>query len=119
MHALRSARFLARLVLAWFVAVVGVAAAAPAWHPTALDVICTGAGMKLVPGEPGEPGEGEAPGAAALDCPLCITVAPPPAGVQAPHVQPPAGAVPAWPAARAVVAAMPALPARGPPSRSA
>jgi hypothetical protein len=113
MQSLRSTRLLARLVLAWFAFVVVAAAAAPALHPQALDMVCAGSGMKLVPADSGD---GEAPRAAALDCPLCIVVAPPPAQVL--PVQPaPAGRLlqPIL-STRSADTPAPALPPRGPPA---
>lgn len=112
MQGLRSARFLARLVLAWFALVVGLAAAAPALHPQALDLVCTGSGMKLVPVDAGD---GDAPQPAGLDCPLCVAVLPPPAQLQATPTAS-VGVLPAFnPASRSATAAAPALPPRGPP----
>jgi hypothetical protein len=116
MHSLRSTRLLARLVLAWFVAVVGVAAAAPAWHPQSLDLVCTGAGMKLVAVDAGD---GEPVGAGGLDCPLCATVVPPPPVHPAAGLLPEAPLAQVQPAVPAAAAAMPSPPARGPPSRLA
>src|SRR5690606_27010766 len=76
MQPLRSARFLARLVLAWFVLVVGAAAAAPLLQgPSGLQVICSGGSMQLVDvgDEDGRPSP-----VATLDCPLCVAAVPPP-----------------------------------------
>jgi len=113
MQPLRSARFLARLVLAWFALVVVAAAATPAIHPQALELVCSGGSIKLVVAG-GD--DGQAPATASLDCPLCMVVAPPsPAGV---HVQPlPHGmALPSLPAAPRIAHAAASPPARGPPS---
>ena len=74
MHSLRSARFLASLVLAWFVLSIGVAIASPVVQPRGLDFVCVGAGLKLL--QAGD--DGEAVPAAGLDCPLCSTAAAPP-----------------------------------------
>ncbi|RYF01228.1 MAG: DUF2946 domain-containing protein [Comamonadaceae bacterium] len=88
LHALRSARSLARLALAWFVVSVGVAVAAPALHPAqALERICSGSGeMRWVPAALAGPaaadvGAAPASGHHTLDCPLCLSPAPPPRAV--------------------------------------
>lgn len=117
MHALRQARFLARLVLAWFALSVGIAVAAPLVQPQAVQFICAGGGgMKLlVTGDDGN----AAAGAPTLDCPLCATVAPPPVAAPAAVLPLPLGvAMQPIPAARiaALTAAPP--PARGPPGRA-
>ena len=79
MQSLRSARLLARLVLAWFVLAMGVAVAAPMVQPRGLDFVCVGTGLKLV--QTGADGQSAVvPGG--LDCPLCSTaIAPPPAAI--------------------------------------
>lgn len=116
MQSLRSARLLARFVLAWFALVVGIAVAAPLVEPDALQVICSGSGMKLV-AVGGD--EGESPTVATLDCPLCAAVAPPPAVVTLPQPQPLAHVLQSVPAARLAALTAPVPPARGPPSRFA
>ncbi|QJW85595.1 hypothetical protein HK414_26955 [Ramlibacter terrae] len=114
MHPLRSARFLARLVLAWFVLSLGVAIASPVVQPRGLDFICVGAGMKLL--QTGD--DGEAVPASGLDCPLCSTAAAPPpapaavALLAASHERAPSSARSAPPAHD-----LPVPPARGPPAR--
>lgn len=116
MQPLRSARFLARVVLAWFVLVVGFAAAAPIVQPQSLDVICSGGTMKLV--VQGDADEGQAPATVSLDCPLCMSVAPPPAVVTFAEPQPLGRALQSIPAAHIAAFTRPALPARGPPALS-
>jgi len=118
MQPLRSARFLARLVLAWFALVVGTAAAMPLLHPQAggLQLICSGGGLQLVAA--GDE-EGQPPAGATLDCPLCAVVAPPPPAVTVESSPPLARLLQSIPAARLAALAAPALPARGPPSRFA
>lgn len=44
MHRLRQARFLARLVLAWFALPLGVALASPLVQPQSLEMVCSGGG---------------------------------------------------------------------------
>src|SRR4051812_26273278 len=116
MQRLRHARFLARLVLAWFALAIGVAVASPVVNPQAAQLVCSGGGMTLqVPaGDDGTPAV-----AHTLDCPLCAAVAPPPPLVEAaPTVQPLAHIVQAIPAARHAARIAAPLPARGPPSLS-
>jgi hypothetical protein len=72
MQTLRHMTRLARLVLAGFLLSLGVAAAAPALKPHVLEMVCSGGVYKLVSQE------GGAPGAAALDCPLCAPAGLPP-----------------------------------------
>jgi hypothetical protein len=116
MQDLRHARFLARLVLAWFALAIGVAIASPIVKPQGAQLICSGGGMtlQLPAGD-----DGTAPVAHTLDCPLCAAVAPPPPMAEAvPVVQPLGHVVQAIPAAihAARIASPP--PARGPPSLS-
>jgi hypothetical protein len=118
MHRLRTARFLARLVLAWFVLSIGVAVASPMVKPQAMELICTGTGAikVLVKTDDGV----KEMSSHTLDCPLCATAGSPPPAPRAEvaparilsHVlQPVAAAHIAW------LSAAP-LPARGPPSLS-
>ncbi|HYF19352.1 MAG TPA: hypothetical protein VEA40_15910 [Ramlibacter sp.] len=116
MPALRRARFLARLVLAWFALAVGVAVASPVVQPQSVHLVCSGTAIELV-----LPGAGDGPAAPhTLDCPLCATpggLPPAPAGSAAlrlplPHVLQPV------PAARLAARTAAPLPARGPPAWS-
>ncbi|MCZ8253323.1 MAG: hypothetical protein O9318_12700 [Hylemonella sp.] len=118
MQALRHARFLARLVLAWFVLSLGVAIATPLVQPQSLELICaTGGAMKLIvksaDGTAQERGH-------TLDCPLCATVAAPPPVLTTVVVAPSSLAHALQPVAAAHIAARTAapLPPRGPPSLS-
>lgn len=118
MQALRHARFLARLVLAWFVLSLGVAIATPLVQPQSLELICaTGGAMKLI--------VKSADGAAqerghTLDCPLCATVVAPPPALTTVVVAPSSLAHALQPVAAAHIAARTAapLPPRGPPALS-
>ncbi|MGQ0710035.1 MAG: DUF2946 family protein [Rhodoferax sp.] len=128
MHRLRQRPLIARLVLAWFVWVLGVAVAAPLINPEASArnamLVCSGAGSVLVAMADADPANGGDPGAAprpmGLDCPLCAAVAPPPA----PALAGAASALPAGPAPWAAHAAPRAtrvaapLPPRGPPAHA-
>lgn len=118
MQALRHARFLARLVLAWFVLSLGVAIATPLVQPQSLELICaTGGAMKLIvknaDGTAQERGH-------TLDCPLCATVAAPPPVLTPVVVAPSSLAHALQPVAAAHIAARTAapLPPRGPPTLS-
>ena len=115
MQALRRARFLARLVLAWFAMSLGVAIASPLVKPSGIEVICSGGGsIKLL--VKGEEGGGKA-ASHTLDCPLCASIAAPPPALRADlefhpvlgHVLRPI------PAARIAARIAAPLPARGPP----
>ena len=76
MSALRHARFLARLVLAWFVLSLGVAVASPLVHPQAMELVCSASGVVKVVVQ-GDDGAQEL-GRAHIDCPLCIPAGAPP-----------------------------------------
>lgn len=115
MHALRSARHLARLVLAWFVLSLGVAMASPVVQPQSLELICTSSGALKVLIKSAD-GVKEA-SSHTLDCPLCSHIGSPPPHAQgvAEPVQPLAHVL--QPIAAAHIAWLTAapLPARGPP----
>jgi hypothetical protein len=75
---------LARFVLAWFVLHVGAGVAATVVDPQALQVVCAGSGVKLVPGDDGQ----ARLVSGGLDCPLCSpALAPPPVPVAMPLLQ--------------------------------
>lgn len=116
MQRLRQARFLARLVLAWFALALGVAVASPLVKPQAIELVCSGNGAikLLVKGEDGKPAGAHH----TLDCPLCATQGGPPpvARLAVPPAQPVGRALqPVVAAPIAALAAAP-LPARGPPA---
>ena len=109
----RSMVFLARFVLAWFVLHVGAGVAAPMVNPQALQVVCAGSGLKLVPGDDGQAQVVRS----GLDCPLCSpALAPPPTPAAAPLLPsaPPPAAVQPQPFVPPSNQAPP--PARGPPA---
>lgn len=115
MQRLRQARFLARLVLAWFALAIGVAVASPVVQPKAVEMVCSGGVMKLMlQGDADEPVASHT-----LDCPLCAsTSAPPPARSTHAVQLPLAHVVQPIPAARLAARVAAPLPARGPPSYS-
>jgi hypothetical protein len=117
MQSLRRARFLARLVLAWFALSLGVAIASPLVKPSGIEVICSGTGaMKLL--VKGDADGGKPASSHTLDCPLCASIAAPPPAVRTDLVFVPAlgHAVQPIPAARIAALTAAPLPARGPPS---
>jgi len=115
MQALRTASTLARLVLVMFALSLGAAAASPLFKRGAIELVCSGGGMKWQSTDSDSHGgsSGSIP-----DCPLCVSPgAPPPvvtmAGkVAAPSLAPRPFCV-ASPLARAATGP---LPARGPPA---
>lgn len=117
MQTLRHARFLARLVLAWFVLALGVAVASPLVKPQAMELVCSSAGsVKLV--KTGD--DGSQPSSHVLDCPLClIASAPPPATLSLSQAGPlQAATLLAGITAPLASRAAAPLPPRGPPSRA-
>lgn len=115
MQALRRARFLARLVLAWFALSLGMAVASPLVHPQAMELICSGSGlMKVVVQTDDGPQE---QGSHALDCPLCASTGSPPSAVAATAepAQPLSHALRPLAAAHIAWLTAAPLPARGPP----
>ena len=77
MQFLRNARLIARLVVVWFALSLGAAIASPLVAPKAVELVCSGASVKLV--VQGDDGQMTDMGHSSLDCPLCaMTSAPPP-----------------------------------------
>ncbi len=116
MQTIRHFRWLARLVLAWFVLSIGVAGASPLVHPQAMELICSGAGaIKMLVKT--DDGAKEMP-SHTLDCPLCAHVGAPPPTSQAllPVVHPLAHALRPIPAAHIAARTAAPLPPRGPPA---
>lgn len=71
MHALRTSSILIRLVLAWFVLMLGVATASPIVHPQTMQVVCTSSGaMKVV--VMSDDGQTSDHTPHTLDCSLCL-----------------------------------------------
>lgn len=118
MQPLRQARFLARLVLAWFALSLGVAIAAPLVKPRAMDLVCSAGGaLKLI--VKSDDGAKEVSGHT-LDCPLCVPLGAPPPAARPQAVPPQALAHALHPIVAAHIAARTAapLPPRGPPAFS-
>jgi len=117
MQFLRRARFLARLVLAWFALALGVAVASPVVKPQAAQLICSGSGAMQIVVPAGD--DGQPPSTHTFDCPLCAAVAPPPPLVAtAAFLQPLGHVLQSVPAARLAARTAAPLPARGPPLAS-
>jgi hypothetical protein len=123
MHHLRTSPFLARLVLAWFLGVVGLAGAAPLIHPQSLELVCGASGaVKLVvvsaAGDDETSPRTQALGPHGLDCTLCLQLQAPPPYVS-PVALPGAGLQPAPAGWVDRITGLrwhgPPLPARGPP----
>ena len=115
MQALRKASFLARLVLAWFALSIGVAVASPLVKAPGFELICSGgAGMQLLAqsDQDGVPVAGHT-----LDCPLCASLASPPAKAQGvtQATRPPSHVVQSSTSLRIAALTAPPPPARGPP----
>ncbi len=107
---------LRRLVLAWFVLSLGVAAASPLVHPVNFEMICSGTSVKFIAQVDGEAVEMTS---MSMDCPMCFTALPPPpqpALVFVTMHPPLAYATRSIPAARIAAATAAPLPARGPPA---
>ncbi|WP_028606109.1 hypothetical protein [Ottowia thiooxydans] len=73
---LRSVGHLGRWVLLWFMLSLGVAMASPIVNPSALDMVCSSAGMVKVVVQTDD-GVREL-GAVQLDCPMCMPTGTPP-----------------------------------------
>ncbi len=118
MRFLRDSKLTARLVLAWFALFVGVGLASPLIKPESVQMVCSASGqMKLVAADQGE---GEVRIASGLDCPLCVSVLPPPV-LSSPDftfASPLAHGLRPIVAAHIAAATAPPLPSRGPPHLS-
>ena len=117
MHLLRTSPLLLRLVLAWFVVVLGVAVASPFVHPVSMQLVCSAGGNVTVVAvdEDGRPLQA---GQHTLDCSLCLPAALP---LPIAHALPDASLLPAHEPLFMVAASLAArvgapLPPRGPPS---
>lgn len=114
MQALRNASSLARFVLVWFALAIGAAVASPVIKPQAIELICSGGAIKLL-GSSDDGGETAA--GHTLDCPLCASLAAPPAARQD-FVRglPPGDVLQSILAARTAALTAAPPPARGPPA---
>ncbi|HUR90601.1 MAG TPA: hypothetical protein VMZ74_16070 [Ramlibacter sp.] len=113
MQALRHARRIARLVLAWFALSLGVAIASPLIKHADIEFVCSGSSVKLI--VKGDVGSKTA--SHTLDCPLCAGIDTPPAvaSVDIPYAALLGRALQPIPSARIAALAFASLPARGPP----
>jgi hypothetical protein len=113
----RTARSVARFMLAWFALYLGATVASPLLTSGGYAVVCSADGIaRLVQtDDAGNPDEARA----SLHCPLCVPAgAPPPpaAAFAATPLQPLAYVLPAAPAAWPAAFTVAPPPARGPPS---
>ena len=117
MQALRSSKFIARLVLVWFALFMGSSMAASLINPGNLQMVCSSdGGMKMV--DTGD-GDGEVKLAKPMECPLCTSVAAPPPAIRSGQLPAPsslAHALHSVAAAHIASVTAPPLPSRGPPS---
>lgn len=119
MVSLRTRPFLVRLLLAWFICALGVAAAAPMVQPRTMEIVCSAAaGAHLVVID--EDGKADPAGQHPLDCSLCLNVTAPPVAHAdpAPAPQPLAHALQPLVAAHIASLVGAPLPPRGPPAQS-
>lgn len=123
MHTLRTSSLWVRLVLAWFLATLGVATASPVVHAHAYQMVCAdgaGAGvMKLVLVD--DEGQAVDAGHHTLDCPMCLPAMLPPAPLVLSFERPEPLAHALQPRVAAHLAATVGapLPPRGPPAARA
>jgi hypothetical protein len=76
MQYLRSAKLIARFMLAWFALSIGVAIGSPMVKPQGMQLICSGSGAMTVVAA-GD--DGKVPSTShTLDCPLCSSLSAPP-----------------------------------------
>jgi hypothetical protein len=117
MHTLQTTKTLARLVLAWFVLMLGIAIASPIVAPKTMEMVCSDGGpMKLIVVD--QSGDVTAAGQHTLDCAMCLpaSLTAPVAGQIAPQLQPLAYALNPVEKARIAALVGAPLPPRGPPS---
>ncbi|MCW8174908.1 DUF2946 domain-containing protein [Verminephrobacter aporrectodeae subsp. tuberculatae] len=119
MQTIRHARWLARLVLAWFVLSIGVAVASPLVKPRSMELICSGSGAITLLTQTAD-GTQEISNHHTLDCPLCVHAGAPPSRPASgqPVVYPRAQTLRALPAAHIAARTAAPLPPRGPPTHS-
>ena len=118
MQTLRRSLSVVRLVLAWFVLTLGIAVAAPIVQPHSTVLICSEGGSKMIMVD--ADGERVSDTGHALDCPLCLPAALPPAfaTVKLPVAPPATCALHPFVSAHLAALVGAPLPARGPPSHS-
>lgn len=117
MHTLRTSQLLLRLVLVWFVAVLGVAVASPVVHPVSMQLVCSDEGSFVIVAVDDD-GQRSQVGQHTLDCSLCLPATLP---LQVSHVWLGATRLPAHKpqfvaAAILTVRVGAPLPPRGPPA---
>jgi hypothetical protein len=116
MHALRQAKFIARLMLVWFVFSIGIASASPLVSPKAMELVCSSGGvMKLVSSDNNNTDKHDN---AMPNCAMCMLAALPSAPLGTTFDKPSDLSHALHPRAAAYIAAAtaPPLPSRGPPA---
>ena len=118
LHHLRRTRWLAALLLAWFVLFVGAAATAPLMKAGPTAALCSASG--IVKGIGGLEGEAPAKAQHSIDCVLCCFTADAPVAPVgwAPPAQPLGHVLQSIPSARIAAITAAPLPPRGPPNLS-
>lgn len=116
MHALRQAKFIARLMLVWFVFSIGVASATPVVSPNSMELVCSSGGvMKLVSSDSNN---ADKHNNTLPDCAMCMLASLPstPLGTTFDKPSDLSRALHPIAAAHIAAATAPPLPSRGPPS---
>lgn len=116
MHSLRQAKFVARLLLVWFVFSIGIASASPLVSPKAMELVCSSGGvMKLVSSDSNNADKDHN---LMPDCAMCMLAALPSAPLGTTFDRPSDLSHALYPraAAYAPAATVPPLPSRGPPA---
>jgi glucan phosphoethanolaminetransferase (alkaline phosphatase superfamily) len=116
MHGLRSFRWIAQLVLAWFALFLGSAIASTVIEPDSVQIVCAaGGGMKMV--DMSEDDEALM-STLSLDCPLCAFVTVPllTSSARFEQLSSLAHALHPFAAAHMASVTAPPLPSRGPPA---
>lgn len=116
MHSLRQAKFVARLLLVWFVFSIGIASASPLVSPKAMELVCSSGGvMKLVSSDNNNADKRHN---LMPDCAMCMLAALPSAPLGTTFDKPSDLSHALHPIAAAHISAAtaPPLPSRGPPT---
>jgi hypothetical protein len=118
LHHLRRTRWLAALLLAWFMLFVGAASAAPLMKAGPTSALCSASGF--VKGIGGVGGDAQAKAQHSIDCVLCCFTADAPTSpvAWAPPAQPLGHVLQSIPSARIAAITAAPMPPRGPPHLS-
>ena len=116
MHSLRQTKFIARLMLVWFVFSIGIASASPLVSPKAMELVCSSGGvMKLVSSDSNNADKHDN---IMPDCAMCMLAALPAVPASTTHNTAGVSSHTLRPIAAAHIpsATAPPLPSRGPPA---